>query len=81
MKAQRCLWRVAIRPTGTHGKPMAEKARAWDVRGVLVMALALGSVGGVIAALSGNGSHADTHHPAGKSSVSNMRGLSSPWMY
>jgi len=83
MKAQRCLWRVAIRPTGAHGKPAAEKARAWAVRGVLVMAIALGSVGAVIAALAGHGSasHPGTHQPGGHNSVSNVHNVSMPWLY
>jgi hypothetical protein len=83
MKAQRCLWRVAIRPSGAHGRPATETARAWAVRGVLVMALALGSVGAAIAALTGHGhaSHPGAHQPGGHNSVSNVRSVSMPWMY
>jgi hypothetical protein len=84
MKAQRCLWRVAIRPTGAHGKPMAQKARAWAVRGVLVMAIAIGSVSAVIAALAGHGSTShpgNSHQSGGHSSVSNERSIAMPWLY
>jgi hypothetical protein len=47
------------------------------------MAIALGSVGAVIAALAGHGSasHPGTHQPGGSNSVSNVRSVSMPWLY
>jgi hypothetical protein len=47
------------------------------------MAIALGSVGAVIAALAGHGSasHPGTHQPGGHNSVSNVHNVSMPFMF
>jgi hypothetical protein len=58
---------------------------AWAARGILILALVLGSLGAVAAASSGYGSgdHASAHQPAGNNRLAASSGhiIDVPWMY
>ena len=66
------ITRVSRPVRNTPGKPSTGRARVWATRGILVMALVLGGVGAVVAALS---SHGSVGH------VSSVRIMHVPWMY
>jgi hypothetical protein len=71
---------------GRHSK---QKTRVWATRGIFAMALALGSLGAVGAALSAHGSagHASTRQTSGPSSLAvvtpatSVRMAPMAWMY
>lgn len=74
MKTHRSLRHVGIRTRGSvrsaPGKPSTGTVRAWVARGIVILALALGSLGAVAAASSGHS------HPINSGDF-----ISVPWMY
>ncbi len=96
MKTHRSLWHVIMRAGGPVGsarhEPPRGTVRARATRGILVLALMLGSLGAAGLALPGHGSagqaHAGVHQPAGglilsagAYSTSSYSAYYRPWMY
>jgi hypothetical protein len=86
MKTHRSSW-LAIMQTGgsvggVHRAPSKRTVRARATRGILVLALMLGSLGAAVLALPGHGSagqaHASVYHPAHSVVLS---GYYRPWIY
>ena len=74
MKTHKWLRHVGIRTGGSvlsaPGKPSTGTVRAWAARGIVILALALASLGAVAAASSGHS------HPINSGDF-----ISTPWMY
>jgi hypothetical protein len=95
MKTHRSLWHVTLRTGGSVGsvrrEPSRGTVRARATRGILVLALMLGSLGAAALALPGHGSAghaASAHQPAdslalsaGADSMSSYNTYRRPWMY
>lgn len=96
MKTHRSLWHAAMRAGGWAGSARHEApkgaVRVRVTRGILVLALVLGGLGGAALALPGHGSAghvqapahqpaSDLVHPAAASSTSSVSALRRPWMY
>lgn len=96
METHRSLWHVIMRTGGSAGSARREHSagavRVPATRGVLVLALALGSLGAAAPAASAQGSaghiYASAHQPAdspalsaGAGSMSSCNTGSMPWMY
>jgi hypothetical protein len=96
MKTHGSLWHIIMRTGGsvggTHRKPSTGTVRTRAMRGILVLALALGSLGAAVVALPGHGSTgrvpASSHQPAdspaasaGANSMSSYKAVPRPWMY
>ena len=94
MKTHRWLRHIVIRTSGSdrgaHAKPATGTVHAWAARGILILALVLGSVGAVVATSSSHGSdgHANARPPAGNVNrpagtypLNSGHFVSMPWMY
>ncbi len=96
MKTHRSLRHAVIRTSesvrsasGRHGKPPTGTIHARAVRGILILALVLGSLGVVVAAASGHGNtgHSSAHQRAKLPPVTRTSPtkpgdfINSPWMY
>jgi hypothetical protein len=96
MKTHRWLRHVIMRTSGSVGsaprEPSTGTVRAWATRGILVLALVMGSLGAAASALPGHGSadhvQASAHQPAASLALSaDAVSISSghpsrlPWMY
>jgi hypothetical protein len=89
MSTHRQLLHVSMRTSGSaggaHRAPSTRTARAWATRGILVLALVLGSLGAVALASPGHHSaghaHASAHQPATAKSVTSGQINKMPWMY
>lgn len=93
MKTHR-LWHVITRTSGSAGsgpgEPLTGRVRAWATRGILALALVMGSLGAAALASPGHGNtghvQASAHQAAdslalsaGAASISHIQRL--PWMY
>src|ERR1039457_3231003 len=86
MKTHRSSWHATMQTGGSvggvHRAPSKRTVRARATRGILVLALMLGSLGAAVLALPGHGSagqaHAGVHHPAHSVVLS---GYYRPWIY
>ena len=95
MKSHRSFWHVTMRTCGLRSarrEPSTRTVHVRVVRGILVLALALGSLGAAVVALPGHGSAgrvpASSHHPAnspaaptGANSTNAFQMVPRPWMY
>ena len=92
MKTHRSLWHVIMRTGGSIGRtrrePSTRTVRAQVTRGILVLGLALGSLGAAAPALGSTGPvRASAHQPAasplaaGAGSMSSCSTSGRPWMY
>lgn len=95
MKTHRSSWHVIMRTCGLRSarrEPSMRTVHVRVVRGILALALALGSLGAAVVALPGHGSTgrvpASSHHPAnspagstGAHSTNASQMVPRPWMY